>query len=75
MRHEYIVQVDDTDRSYDFAFVGQIRRTSKQLVRCKDCKYQYTDGDNVVANYCLLAHNRVQPDEWFCADGELREEE
>ena len=45
------------------------------VVRCKDCKYQYTDGDNVVANYCLLAHNRVQPDEWFCADGERREEE
>ena len=41
----------------------------KELVRCKDCTYRYTDGDNVVANYCLLAHNRVQPDKWFCADG------
>ncbi len=45
-----------------------------ELIRCKDCKYKYTDGDNVVANYCLLNHNRVQPDEWFCADAEREEE-
>ena len=44
------------------------------IIRCKDCKYKYTDGDNVVANYCLLNHNRVQPDEWFCADAEREEE-
>ena len=40
------------------------------IIRCKDCKYCYVDGDNVSFNMCLLNHNKVQPDEWFCADGE-----
>lgn len=44
------------------------------VVRCRDCKYRYTDGDNVTANYCLLNHARVQADDWFCADAEREEE-
>ena len=39
------------------------------LIRCKDCKYRFVDGDNVRFNMCLLNHNKVQPDDWFCADG------
>lgn len=42
----------------------------QKLIRCKDCKYRYVDGDNVRFNMCLLNHNKVQSDEWFCADGE-----
>ena len=38
------------------------------VIRCKDCKFRYTDGDNVTANYCKLNHNRVMADDWFCAD-------
>ena len=45
-----------------------------ELIRCRECKYRYTDGENVTANYCLLAHNRVQADDWFCADAERKEE-
>lgn len=45
-----------------------------ELIRCKDCKFRYTDGENVTANYCLLNHNRVQADDWFCADAEREEE-
>lgn len=41
-----------------------------EVVRCKDCKYRFVDGDNVSFNICLLNHNKVQPDDWFCADGE-----
>ena len=40
-----------------------------ELVRCKDCKYRFVDGDNVRFNMCLLNHNKVQSDDWFCADG------
>lgn len=41
----------------------------QEVVRCKDCKYRFVDGDNVRFNMCLLNHNKVQPDDWFCADG------
>ena len=43
------------------------------IVRCKDCMYRFVDGDNVRFNMCLLNHNKVQPDDWFCADGERSE--
>jgi hypothetical protein len=45
-----------------------------ELIRCKDCKFRYTDGESVTANYCLLNHNRVMADDWFCADAEREEE-
>lgn len=41
-----------------------------EVVRCKECKYRFVDGENVRFNMCLLNHNRVQNDDWFCADGE-----
>ena len=43
------------------------------IVRCKDCKHRYVDGDNIRYNACELNHNKVQSDEWFCADAEKRE--
>lgn len=42
------------------------------VVRCRDCKYRYVDGDNVRFNLCLLNHNKVQSDDWYCADGERK---
>lgn len=45
-----------------------------ELVCCRDCKYKYTEGENVTANYCLLAHNLAMPDDWYCADAERKEE-
>ena len=44
-----------------------------EIVRCKDCKHRYVDGGNVRYNACELNHNKVQSDDWFCADGERRE--
>lgn len=44
--------------------------SAENVVRCKDCKYHFVDGDNVRFNMCLLNHNKVQPDNWYCADGE-----
>lgn len=44
-----------------------------ELVRCKDCRYCFVDGDNVSFNMCLLNHSRVQPDDWYCADGKRKE--
>ena len=45
-----------------------------ELVRCGECKHRYVDGDNVRYNVCELNHNKVQSDDWFCADGERRTE-
>lgn len=45
-----------------------------ELVRCGDCKHCFVDGTNVRYNVCELNHNKVQPGNWFCADGERRTE-
>ena len=58
------------DDNYDDEYFG----TAKELIMCKDCKYKYTEGENVTANYCLLAHNIAMPDDWHCADAERKEE-
>lgn len=44
-----------------------------EVVRCKDCKHCYVDGENVRYNVCDLNHNKVQADDWFCADAEKKE--
>lgn len=43
-----------------------------EVVRCGECVHRYVAGDNVRFNVCELNHNKVQSDEWFCADGERR---
>ena len=45
-----------------------------EVVRCKDCQHRFVDGENVRFNCCELNHNKVQSDDWFCADGERRSE-
>ena len=45
------------------------------IVRCDECKHRDVDGDNVRFNVCELNHNKVQSDDWFCADGERKEED
>ena len=47
----------------------------QELVRCKECKHRYIDGENVRFNVCELNHNKVQNDDWFCADAERKEGE
>ncbi len=43
---------------------------SIDIVRCKECKHCYVDGEQVKFNACELNHNKVQSDDWFCAAGE-----
>lgn len=43
-----------------------------EIVRCRECKHRFVDGENVRFNVCELNHNKVQSDDWFCADGERR---
>ena len=44
------------------------------VVRCKDCIHRFVDGENVRFNCCELNHNKVQSDDWFCADAERKSE-
>ena len=41
----------------------------QELVRCRDCKWWDVDSDGIFCEY-----GRVPKDNWFCADGERREE-
>ncbi len=45
--------------------------TLVEVVRCRDCIHRFVDGENVRFNVCELNHNKVQADDWFCADGEV----
>lgn len=46
-----------------------------EIVRCRECKHRFVDGENVRFNVCELNHNKVQADDWFCADGKRREDD
>lgn len=48
----------------------------RTVLLCKDCKHHYVNRDgNVAFNECELNHNHVQADDWYCADGERKEDE
>lgn len=48
----------------------------KELVRCKECKYCYAEGFVNVRNVCEKHYDFGNvDDDWFCADGERKEQE
>lgn len=51
-----------------------VKVVKPEVIYCKDCKHNGTEGYHVITNYCKLKHNRMQSDDWFCADGERKEE-
>jgi len=63
----------DTGKAY-YIFKKELKNAptvdAVEVVRCKECKHRYVDGTQVRFNVCELTHNRVQNDDWFCADGE-----
>lgn len=66
MRIEYGGAVNDGD----YMQVCCKAKPVSELVRCKDCIHRFVDGENVRFNCCELNHNKVQSDDWYCADGE-----
>ena len=69
---QFVVRMNDFGEY--FVTVEEINKMptvdAVQVVRCGECKHRYVDGDNVRYNVCELNHNKVQADDWFCADGE-----
>ncbi len=69
-KEELIKALNYDRRQYLKGYTDGFRDShSKPVIRCKDCRYRYMDGDNG-HNRCLLKHNMGQEGEWFCADGE-----
>ena len=73
MIKEYVVKITNKVLPNAFTLFEKEYSPELEIVRCKDCKYHFVDGDNVCFNMCLLNHNKVQSDDWFCADGERKE--
>ena len=74
-----VIDYDEVEDTFDdgLLFVADLIDKSPTVdavpvCRCKDCKHCFVDGDNVRFNVCELNHNRVQADDWFCADGERK---
>ena len=71
MSSEWIISTEDIDDITGGGFtVGQ------KLVRCKDCKHYFFDGDRWL---CTLLSNYYEPvidldDDGFCSRGERRSE-
>lgn len=53
-------------------FVGYAE-DAVEVVRCKDCKHRYMDGDVTHYYWCRL-HDRPVDDADYCAWGERRED-
>ena len=53
---------------------------SKELVRCKDCKYgkhivsAFNGEVTIYRIFCSKRGNESHEPDWFCADGERKEE-
>ena len=54
-------------------FIERLPSAQPEIVRCKDCRYYVRDNDRPPRGKCLPL-NILSVDDWFCADGERREE-
>ena len=69
-----VLRAEALVRAYGYRYaadaVRELPSAQPDIVYCRECRYRYPEGENVVYNMCELNHNKVQPDDWFCADGE-----
>lgn len=84
---EYIFAVHEKTPDAIGLSVGQIRRHSKELIRCKDCRHRPTEIEEDDETYIEFPedsrcpcrcedqyYNLMPADDWFCGNGERREE-
>lgn len=84
---EYIIEIEEDQSDESEIFIGWIRRHSKQLIRCKDCKHrpkqigEGTQGFNLefpdweCPCQCEDGlYNWMPKDDWYCGNGERKEE-
>lgn len=66
--------INDKEVTFDELATILRRYNAMPVVRCGLCKHRFLDGDNVVVARCELNHNSLMPDDWYCADGEVRDD-
>lgn len=68
---EYIVEFGDAlynEETGEAVFNPKIKG---ELIRCKDCKYKEAEEIGMV--YCSIPIDGWVSEDWFCADGERKE--
>ena len=76
MAKEYIMLFDYALYNEDTGEACFNPKMVGELVRCKDCKYCYAEGFVNVRNVCEKHYDFGNvDDDWFCADGERRDDE
>lgn len=69
------------DDDWVYRFIQEFPSAQQEIIRCKDCKYSYSmitarskDGQERWERFCDKHKNWYPKDDWFCADGEGKEE-
>lgn len=63
------------NRGYSDGFTDGFEAADKSIVRCKDCKYYKVEGGQCPADNTSDRYYSWIPDpNWYCADGERRED-
>lgn len=75
LKREKKILYSPVGAEYLIKAIEDLPSAQTEIIRCKDCKHRYVDGENVRFNVCELNHNKVQSDDWFCADAERKEGE
>ena len=67
--------------AYAQSILENLPSAQQEIIRCKDCKYSYAmitakskDGQERWIRFCDKHKNWYPKDDWFCADGERKEE-
>ena len=47
-------------------------KCEEDIVHCKDCKHRFNDEECHICNLC--GRLKFPDDDWFCADGEAKDE-
>ena len=64
-------------RAYEQETIDALESNNAQeIVRCNDCKYCGSEiRDGIKFAKCELKHNWMPQPEWFCSDGERRDDD
>lgn len=61
---------DDSENGKEFVYGKRIG----ELVRCKDCRWWCTDCMPDEFGWCDARMNKATDEDWFCADGERKDD-
>ena len=74
MIKEYIVSItNDVDHNGFEQFENDYSPV-QELVRCRDCKYGEISGRTDSYVVCRRSSRKIEALDWFCADGERRDD-